>query len=116
MSINKITRKNYPTHFDSFISDFWEHSLFESRRGATFYCKSIAEIAEQFFPEFPELWGFWETNQYVRHEEQGYDRCDIDELTRVEKKTKIIKETYWAPIQEETLNQTENELDIVASL
>jgi hypothetical protein len=104
MSINKITRKNYPTHFDSFISDFYETSYQEHRRGSNFYTRSIVWLDEQFEPDFPELWGFWETNTYIWDDDDGYNKFEIDELTRVEKKTKIIEETYWAPIQEEITN------------
>ena len=104
MSINKITRENYPEHFDSFIDDFYDVTYQEPRRGATFYTKSIACLDEEFYPEFPELWGFWETNQYVWHSDQGYDSRDIDELVRVEQKTRTIEEKYWAPVQEETSN------------
>jgi hypothetical protein len=103
--INKITRKNYPEHFDSFIDDFYETSYQKHRRDSNFYRQSIVLLNEKYTPEFPELWGFWETNAYIWDDNYGCDDSDIDTLTRVEKRTKIIEEEYWTPVQEEPTNQ-----------
>lgn len=100
MSINKITRKNYPEHFDSFIDDFYKTSYEEHRKGSSFFKRSIVWLDEERCPDFPELWGYWETNTYVWGDNFGCELRDIDTLTRVEQKTRTIEEKYWAPVQE----------------
>jgi len=97
--INKIKREDYPEKFDEFIDDIWENSYYEHRRGQTFFAKSIYWIAEKNFPEFPELWGYWESNQYITSEIDT-DWNEIYELNRVEKKTKIIEIEEWVQIEE----------------
>lgn len=48
--INKITRKNYPEHFDSFIDDFYETSYQKHRRDSNFYRQSIVLLNEKYTP------------------------------------------------------------------
>lgn len=100
--MNKITResaKEMGIDFNSLLDDM-ETSKEEHRRGSTFYMRSIVEINEKYFPEIPrELDGYWETNQYIWSEED-WDKDEIDTLTRVEKKERIITETYWEPVKD----------------
>ena len=97
--ITKITRETHPNDFDEFIDDYWENSEFESRKGSTFWVKRIYQIDEQFFPDFPDLWGFWESNKFVYDESTGdYWRGDITELTKVEKVEKTIVVQSWEPV------------------
>ena len=100
MSINKITRKDYPEEFGEFIDDFVDTSYDKHRRDANFYRKSIVHINEQFFPDFPELWGHWETNTYIWDGNYGSESSDIKELTRVEKREKIVKTYEWVPVED----------------
>lgn len=97
MKLNKITRETeLPVKFDIFLEDFVENSYEEHRRGSNFFTKSIVEINEKWFPELNrELDGFWETNQYIRDTEYGYDKSDITELNRVERVTVTIPTTKW---------------------
>lgn len=100
--MNKITResaKEMGIDFEIFLDDM-ETSKEEHRRGSTFYMRSIVEINEKYFPEVPrELDGYWETNQYVWSEEY-VDWNEIKELRRVEKKERVITETYWEPVKD----------------
>lgn len=100
--MNKITRKSAKEmgiNFNSLLDDM-EPSVQEHRRGSTFYMRSIVEINEKYFPEVPrELDGYWETNQYIWSEED-WDKDEIDTLTRVEKKERIITVTYWEPVKD----------------
>lgn len=100
--MNKITRKTAKEmgiNFNSLLDDM-ETSKEEHRRGSTFYMRSIVEINEKYFPEVPrEFDGYWETNQYIWSEED-WDKYEIDTLTRVEKKERIITETYWEPVKD----------------
>lgn len=58
-------------------------------------------LQKNFFPELPkELHGYWETNTYISDDDWGHSDSEITELTRVEQKEKIIKEFYWAPVEE----------------
>lgn len=100
MSINKITRKDYPEDFDNFIDDFVETSYDDHRRGSSFYRKSIVELNEEWHPSFPELCGFWETNTYMWDDNYGTDRSEINVLTRVEKREKIVKTYEWVPVED----------------
>ena len=100
--INKITRqiaKELGIDFDILIEDFQEDSYEEHRRGSNFFTRSITEISEKYFPELPrELDGYWETNTYVFDSDYGREDSDIQELNRVEKKERIITETYWEKV------------------
>jgi hypothetical protein len=45
-----------------------------------------------------ELYGFWETNEYVWSDEYGFDKRDITILNRVEPKERIIVQKYWEKV------------------
>jgi hypothetical protein len=100
--MNKITRKTAKEmgiDFNSLLDDM-EPSVQEHRRANTFYKRSIVTINEEWFPEVPrELDGYWETNQYI-WSEYDWDKNEIEELTRVEKKERVITETYWEPVKD----------------
>ena len=98
--INKILRKDNPKQFEAFVDDFEETSYEEHRRGSTFFTKRIVRIDEEWFPEIDkELYGFWETNKFV-YSEDDWDKSEITELNRVEKKEKVITTTEWVKITE----------------
>ena len=98
--INKILRKDNPEQFEDFIDDFEETSYEKHRRGSTFFLKWIIKIDEKWFPEVSrELDGYWETNKFVFSKED-YDRNEITELNKVEKKEKVITTTEWVKITE----------------
>jgi len=99
--MNKIDRDSIDKElFDNIIDDSIDESYNERRRGSNFYTKQIFEVNEEFFPDHPELFGFWESNTFVTDAEYGWDKCDIYELTRVEKKTRTIVEEYWERVKE----------------
>lgn len=104
MAINVITRewtKENNIDFDMLIDEFDEDSYEKHRRGSNFFVRSILHITEEHFPELPkELHGYWETNTYIKDDNDGRDRDEITKLTRVEQKERIIKELYWTPVQE----------------
>lgn len=100
MSINKITRADYPNDFDNFIDDFIEISYEDHRRGSSFYRSAIIKIDAEWYPLFPELWGHWETNMYVWDDNYGTDRSEINVLSRVEKREKIVKTYEWVPVED----------------
>jgi len=97
--INVITSETIDKDlFDQIIDDVYDTSHQDYRKGSSFYTKWIFEINEECFPDHPELWGFWESNIFIYDEEFGLDNGDIYQLTRVEKKTKIIEKEYWAEV------------------
>jgi hypothetical protein len=99
--MNKIDRDSIGEElFNNIIDDFVEKSYSEHRRGSNFYTKRIFEVDEEYFPDHPELFGFWESNIFVADTEYGWDKCDIYELTRVEKKTRTIVEEYWEKVKD----------------
>lgn len=84
--------------WEELLSDFLEFSKKEHRRGSTFLANRIIEVNEEFFPNNPELFGFWEANEFV-WSEQDFDRRDITELRRVQKVEKTITVQSWEPVE-----------------
>lgn len=98
--VNKIIRSEVGNdNFNDFIDDFVSYSHEEHRRGSNFYCKAIVLINEEFFPHFPEYWGTWETNMFIRDSEYGWERDEIEELTRVEKQIIMVPKEIWVPVK-----------------
>lgn len=102
--ITTIKRADYPNQFNEFIDDFYEDSYEDHRKGSTFWKRSIVHLNDEYYPNFPELWGYWETNTYMWSDSYGYDKSEINILTRVEKATRTIEQKYWKPIQENDNN------------
>ena len=100
--INKLDEKiakEYGLDFDELLEDFYDDSFVNHRRGSTFYKQSIVEINEKHYPNVDkELYGFWETNEYVCSDDYGFDREEIDTLTRVVSKEKTITVKYWEKV------------------
>ena len=100
--INKLDEKiaiEYGLDFDELLEDFYTDSFVNHRRGSTFYKQSIIEINEKHYPDVDkELYGFWETNEYIWNDDYGFDREDIDTLTRVVSKEKTITVKYWEKV------------------
>ena len=100
--INKLDEKiaiEYGLDFDELLEDFYADSFVNHRRGSTFYKQSIIEINEKHYPDVDkELYGFWETNEYIWNDDYGFDREDIDTLTRVVSKEKTITVKYWEKV------------------
>jgi hypothetical protein len=102
--INEINRKNAKElglDFNELIEDFIEDSYDEHRRGSTFFKQSIIEINEEHYPNVnKELYGFWETNEYVYSDDYGFDKQDIDTLHRVVPKEKVVITKYWEKVKD----------------
>jgi hypothetical protein len=96
--INKITRDSHPEVFDSIIEDDYEVYSKEHRRGSSFYKSTIHLIDEKYYPEVPELWGFWKSNSYLWDDNWGNEDGGITELTRVEQKEKTVVIKEWIPV------------------
>lgn len=98
MTINKITRIEYPDIWESITEDFFEMTEKEHRRGSNFYTNFIYEINAEFFPDHPELHGFWMGDTVIWDSEWG---CDdkVDTLNRVEKKKIIIEKENWVLVK-----------------
>jgi hypothetical protein len=102
--INKLdekTAKEYGLDFDELLDDFYDDSNSNHRRGSTFFKQSIVEIDEEYYPNVnKELYGFWETNEYVYSDDYGFDKQDIDTLHRVILKEKVIVTKYWEKVKD----------------
>ena len=92
--INKITKEQYPDIWDSIIEDFYEMNEKEHRRGSNFYTNFIYEINEEYFPNNPELHGFWMSDTVIWDSDYGCDD-EIKVLYRVEQKEKVITTKEW---------------------
>ena len=101
--INKLdekTAKEYGLDFDELLDDFYDDSNSNHRRGSTFFKQSIVEIDEEYYPDVDkELYGFWETNEYVYSDDYGFDKQDIDTLHRVVLKEKVVTTKYWEKVK-----------------
>jgi hypothetical protein len=100
--INKLDEKiakEYGLDFDELLDDFYDDSRSYHRRGSIFYKQSIVEINEEYYPNVDkELYGFWETNEYVCSDDYGFNKEDIDTLTRVILKEKVVTKKYWEKV------------------
>jgi hypothetical protein len=98
--INVITRESVSKElFNLIIEDSCDTSRDDHRKGGSFYTQFIFEINEEYFPENPELWGFWESNAVIRDDYDGWENGDIETLTRVEKKTKTVVTEEWVAVK-----------------
>ncbi len=94
--INEKIAEQFGLDFDDVLDDFYDDSSVNHRRGSSFYKTSIIEINEEYYPDVDkELYGFWETNEYIWDDDYGFDKEDIDTLTRVALKERTIVTQYW---------------------
>ena len=94
--INEEIAEQFGLNFDELLEDFYTDSNAMHRRGSSFYKQSIVEINEKHYPYIDkQLYGFWETNEYIWNDDYGFDKEDIDTLTRVIQKEKTISVKYW---------------------
>jgi hypothetical protein len=102
--MKQITRQNAKElglDFDELIDDFYKTSYIEYIDSGWFSMRSIVLIGKEFFPNISEdLYGFWETNEYGWREYEGSRFNEINTLTKVEKKTRTVEETYWEEIND----------------
>jgi hypothetical protein len=102
--INKLDEKIAKEHgldFDELLDDFYDDSNSHHRRGSTFFKQSIVEINEEYYPNVnKDLYGFWETNEYVYSDDYGFDKQDIDTLHRVVLKEKVVTTKYWEKVKD----------------
>ena len=100
--INKLNEKiaeEYGLDFDELLDDLYDDSFVNPRRGSTFYKQSIVEINEKYYPNIDkQLYGFWETNEYICSDDYGFDKTEINTLTRVTQKEKTITVKYWEKV------------------
>ncbi len=97
--LDEKTAKEYGLDFNELLDDFYDDSRSYHRRGSSFYKQSIVEISEEYYPDVDkELYGFWETNEYVCNDDYGFNKEDIDTLTRVVLKEKVITKKYWEKV------------------
>ena len=99
--VNKITRKTVGTElFLDIIDDPCDTETFkEHRRGSNFYTQWVFEVNEKYFPNNPELWGFWLSNSFIWDSEYGFESSYIEELDRVEKKKIMVETTDWVVVE-----------------
>jgi hypothetical protein len=100
-NLDEKTAEKYGLHFDDLLDDFYDDSNSRHRRGSTFFKQSIVEIDEEYYPDVDkELYGFWETNEYVYSDDYGFDKQDIDTLHRVVLKEKVVTTKYWEKVKD----------------
>jgi hypothetical protein len=99
MTINKITQAEYPDIWDYIVgNDYVEMINKEHRRGSNFYTNFIYEIDAEFFPDYPQLHGFWMSDTVIWDLEYGF-ADKVDALQRVEKKKIVIEKEEWTLVK-----------------
>jgi hypothetical protein len=96
--INKITKQEYPDIWESIVEDHYDTTEKEHRRGSNFYTNFIYNIDEEYFPNNPELHGFWMSDTVIWDSEYGCDDVP-DVLYRVEQKEVQIVTKQWVMIE-----------------
>jgi hypothetical protein len=100
--INKLDEKiakQFGLDFDELLDDFYDVSYSSRSRYSSFHKQSIVEISEKHYPHIDkQLYGFWETNEYVWSADYGFDKRDIDTLHRVILKEITIIQKYWEKV------------------
>jgi hypothetical protein len=96
--INKITKQEYPDIWESIIEDHYDTTEKEHRRGSNFYTNFIYNIDEEYFPNNPELHGFWMSDTVIWDSEYGCDDTP-DVLYRVEQKEVQVVTKQWVMIK-----------------
>ena len=100
MQVMKITKSSVGADlWGELLSDFDSFSQKRHRRGPTFFVRWIIKVDEDFFPNNPELHGFWETNEFVWSDED-YDKRDIRELRRVRQVERTVTVQEWEAVTE----------------
>lgn len=100
MQTLKITRDTVGADlWDELISDFESFSLKRHRRGPTFFVRWIIKVDGDFFPNNPDLHGFWETNEFVWSDDD-HDKRGIRELRRVRQVERAVTVQEWEVIAE----------------
>lgn len=100
----KITRTECPGIFENICAFFITDSRKDHRRGSNFYVTSIVEFRTEDagyyhnVPNYSDFIGTWETNSYIWDDSYGIDGSEITELTKVEKRTKVVETTYWEAV------------------
>lgn len=76
------------------------------RKGRTSYCKLLFEFTEDDFENLDDKSGFpqdpvglWLSNQVMVDEDWSNGEDEARELTKVERKTRLVEETYYEPIK-----------------
>ena len=64
MTVNKITKKEYPTLWDTIVEDEFESEK-DHRKYSSFFIALYYEIDEEIAPDNPEIWGTWKTTEQL---------------------------------------------------
>lgn len=102
--MNTITKKEYPSLFEDILEFEIAESYRQHRRGSNFFVRNVIELTPDDAKHFPDIQDFtplvgtWETNVFVTDAEYGADLRDINTLTRVYQKEKVITTKTWEPV------------------
>jgi hypothetical protein len=97
--INKITKKEYPDIWKYIIDEVEDYCL-NHRRGSTFYSCPVYEINEKYFPDNPELYGYWQSEETLYWTDDWGFEDKPSVLVRVES---VPVTTYeWKEVEDET--------------
>jgi hypothetical protein len=101
----KISRKDHPKIFEEISEAITSDLQKEHRRNSNFYTVSLVEFKPEhrkYYPEvdnYDDYIGYWKTNTYISDPEHGTDWGEITELTKVEKKSKMIEVYTWEEVK-----------------
>jgi len=89
--INKIYKNGYSQQeWDSFTDDPYDYEVSEGS------IKYIYKISEEYFPEYSELFGYWESTWFELDDSfYEFPPCELSILTRTVLKSETVIKNYW---------------------
>lgn len=101
--INKVTYQDCPDLFEN-IDEFSIESDMDHRKNSNFYREDIIELRpehKQYFESidnFEDYIGLWRTNNVIWDDNYGFED-EFSELTRVEKKVKVVETVEYVEVK-----------------
>jgi len=98
--LDEKTAEKYGLNFDELIDDFFEDSYKSNISNGSYYIQSIVKINKESYPDVnKELYGFWESNEYIYDDSIGFDKEEIHTLYRVVQSEKLVITKYWEKVK-----------------
>ena len=95
MTINKITKTEYPDVFEDLLEFSIGETYHQHRRGSNYFTNALLRFDEKCLPEHPELHGLWESDTFINDYEYGVNDDEPKTLYRVEEKTRTVEQKYY---------------------
>ena len=95
MTLNKITKSEYPDVFEDLMEWSIGETYHQYRRGSNYFTRALIEFSQSNLPEHPDLWGKWESDTFIDDYEYGINDDGPSTLYRVEEKSRMVEQKYY---------------------